>query len=48
LHNKIPNKGLEKELKELKPHAKFQNPTLTPSWRKVTAGEERRERKKQR
>ena len=29
---------------ELKSHAKFQNPTITPSWRKVTQAE--RERKK--
>ena len=31
---------------ELKPHAKFQNTTKTPSWRKVTETEERREREK--
>ena len=32
---------------ELKPHAKFRNPTITPSGRKVTQGErEKKERKK--
>ena len=31
---------------DLKPHAKFQNPTITPSGRKVSVGEER-ERKKE-
>ena len=25
---------------DLKPHAKFQDPTITPSWRKVSGGEE--------
>ena len=27
---------------ELKPHAKFQNPAITPSGRKVTQAEERK------
>ena len=30
---------------DLKPHAKFQNPTITPSWRKVSEGKEREEKK---
>ena len=30
---------------EVKPHAKFQNPTITPSGRKVTSGEEREREK---
>ena len=30
----------------LKPHSKFRNPTITPSWRKETVGEEKREREK--
>jgi hypothetical protein len=30
---------------ELKPHAKFRNPTITPSGRKVTLEERRRRRK---
>ena len=29
---------------DLKPHAKFQNPTITPSGRKVSVGEEEREK----
>ena len=29
---------------DLKPHAKFHNPTITPSGRKVTEAEEERER----
>ena len=33
---------------DLKPHAKFHNPTITPSWRKVSVEEERKkERKKE-
>jgi hypothetical protein len=32
---------------ELKPHAKFRNPTITPSGRKVTSGERREREKKQ-
>jgi hypothetical protein len=31
---------------KLKPHEKFGNLTITPSWRKVSVGEEKRERKK--
>ena len=31
---------------ELKPNAKFQNPTINPSGRKVTQGEEEEEREK--
>ena len=31
---------------DLRPHAKFQNPTITPSGRKVMAGERKREREK--
>ena len=27
---------------DLKPHAKFRNPTITPSWRKVSGGEEKK------
>jgi hypothetical protein len=35
-------------LGQLKPHAKFQNPTMGPSRKKVTEGEEeRREKKRQ-
>ena len=30
----------------LKPHAKFRNPTITPSWRKVTAAERKKKREK--
>ena len=30
---------------DLKPHAKFWNPTITPSWRKVSVGEEKEEKK---
>jgi hypothetical protein len=30
---------------DLKPHAKFRNPTITPSGRKVTVGEEREKSK---
>jgi hypothetical protein len=30
---------------DLKPHATFRNPMITPSGRKVTAAEERRKRK---
>ena len=33
---------------ELKPHAKFQNPRTTPSWRKVTQGEREIERERER
>jgi hypothetical protein len=31
---------------ELKPHAKFRKPSITPSGRKVTQAEERREEEK--
>ena len=31
--------------RELKPHGKFQNPTITPSGRKVTQGEREEEEK---
>ena len=30
----------------LKPHANFRNPTITPSWRKVSVGEKKKEREK--
>ena len=33
---------------DLKPHAKFWNPTITPSGRKVTNSEREKERKKER
>jgi hypothetical protein len=33
---------------DLKAHAKFQNPTITPSGRKVTQGERREKEKKRR
>ena len=33
---------------DLKPHAKFRNPTITPSGREVTTSEEEREKKKER
>ena len=30
---------------DLKPHAKFRNPTITPSWRKVSVGEVKQTKK---
>jgi hypothetical protein len=31
---------------DFKPHAKFWNPTITPSWRKVTGSEKKKKRKR--